>query len=189
MTSRLDGGPIIARRTTPIDPDETTVDVELRLSEIGVDAVREAVDQLVASPDDESLGERQDAAQVTKAPRLSKEDGAVDWSRTAQQIKNQVRAFQPWPGTYANLIREGDESVRLIFDQVDVVAEESVELSEPVPGEVVLVEKNRLLVATGQGLLSLVRVQPAGKRAMPIGDWLRGHAVTTGDRFENNQPQ
>ena len=185
MTPRLDGGPIIARRTTPIGPDETTVDVELRLSEIGVEAVGEAVERLAASHADESIGELQDPSQATKAPRLSKEDGAVDWSRTAQQIKNQVRAFQPWPGTYSNIIRQGHEPARLIFDKVEVVQQPPELPREPALGEIVLVERDRLLVAAGEGLLSLERVQPAGKRAMPIGDWLCGHAVTTDDRFES----
>ena len=188
MTPRLDGGPIIARRTTSIGPDETTVDVEHRLSEIGVDAVREAIDLLDASPEDDVLGELQDASAATKAPRLSKEDGIVDWNRTAQQIKNQVRAFQPWPATSSNLLREGQDPVRLIFDEVDVAQEDFSLSGEPAPGEIVFVDKDRLLVATGGGLLSLMRVQPAGKRSMPIGDWLRGHEVTTKDRFTSDQP-
>lgn len=186
MTARLDGGPIIARRVTPIGAGETTVDVERRLSEIGVDAVREAIERLAASPTDEAIGQAQDASQASKAPRLTKADGAVDWTRTAEQIKNQVRAFQPWPGTYSSLFRQGHEPVRLIFDQVNAVPDSEAAIAEPPPGQVVLVEKDRLLVAAGGGLLSLDRVQPAGKRAMDVGDWLRGHGVTTKDRFASD---
>lgn len=187
MTPRLDGGPVIATRTTNIGPDETTPDVELRLSQIGVEAVAEAIKLLDASPVDATLGEPQDQSQATKAPRLSKEDGAVDWNRSDQEIKNQVRAFQPWPGTYSNLVRDGQEPVRLILDRVSIAAADEATLDEDrQPGQVALVEKDRLLVATGEGLLSLDRVQPSGKKAMGVGDWLRGHEVTTQDRFESS---
>ncbi len=185
MTPRLDGGPIVAVRSTPIDPDETAADLEGRLSEIGVDAVREALDRLAASAVDEAIGELQDPAQATKAPRLKKEDGDVDWTRGARRIKDQVRALQPWPGTFSNLLREGREPARLILDRVSVPSAELSTAGEHAPGEVVLVEKNRLVVATGDGLLSLERVKPAGKRVMEIGQWLRGHAVRVGDRFGN----
>ena len=186
MTPRLDGGPVIAKRTTNIGPEETTPEVEARLSEIGFEAVCEAVERLAASPIDEVLGKPQDPSQATKAPRLSKEDGAIDWTRTAQEIKNQFRAFQPWPGTYSNFVREGQEPVRLIFDHVSVADDENAYNKDSQPGHVALVEKDRLLVATGEGLLSLDRVQPAGKKAMDVGDWLRGHEVTTQDRFESS---
>jgi methionyl-tRNA formyltransferase len=111
---------------------------------------------------------------------LKKTDGEVDWSRTARQIFNQVRALKPWPGTYTNLIREGQTPVRLILDKVSVVAESA---GLRAPGEVVHVDKNKLHVATGQDILSLDSVQPAGKRAMAAGEWLRGCAVRAGDRF------
>ena len=146
-------------------------------------AVQEAIERLVAATVDEAIGDPQDPAQATKAPRLSKEDGSVDWTRTAQQIKNQVRAFQPWPGTYSNLVRAESDPVRLIFEQVSVVAEGKENAAQP--GQVACVDKDRLLIATGDGLLSLDRVQPAGKRAMAIGDWLRGHPLTVEDRFDS----
>jgi len=187
MTPWLDSGPIISVRRTPIGPDETAVELETRLAELGVDAVREAIERLAAAPPDEAIGHVQDPSQATKAPRLSKEDGAVDWTRSARQIKDQVRAFKPWPGTYSNLQRKGQSPVRLILDRVsipeDIFASPDPKLDGPEPGDVVHVEKNRLLVATGDGLLSLDRVQPAGKRAMDIGQWLRGHDVSVGDRF------
>ena len=186
MTPRLDGGPILAVRRTPIGADETTPELEARLSQLGVDAVREAIDLLAAAPADAVLGERQDPALATKAPRLAKTDGTVDWSRTARQIFNQVRALKPWPGTYTHLLREGQPPVRIILEQVTVVSEEAVAdgvASHKMPGEVVHVDKSSLHVATGAGTLWLDIVQPAGKRAMPVGEWLRGCAVRVGDRF------
>lgn len=187
MTPRLDGGPIIAVRRTPIEPEETAIELEQRLSQLGVDAVREAIDRLAGVSPEVSIGEVQDPAQATKAPRLTKDDGTVDWSRTARQIKDQVRAFKPWPGTFTNFLREGHEPTRLILDTVSVDSTSEEQTSEHRPGQVVHVKKDRLLIATGEGLLSLDRVQPAGKRAMAIGEWLRGHEVQVGDRFGDAQ--
>lgn len=180
MTPRLDGGPILAVRRTPIGPAETTPELEVRLSELGVDAVIESLDLLAAHPADAVLGEKQDQSLATKAPRLAKTDGQVDWSRTAQQIFNQVRALKPWPGTYTNLLREGQPPLRIILEKVSVASDLVGDYS---PGEVVHVDKNSLQVATGAGVLSLDIVQPAGKRAMPVGEWLRGCAVRIGDTF------
>ncbi len=181
MTPRLDGGPIIAVRRTPIGSDETTPQLEERLSLLGVDAVRESIDLLASHPTDAVLGERQDQTLATKAPRLAKTDGEVDWNRTAQQIFNQVRALKPWPGTYSNLLRENQPPVRVILDQVSLVT--GGVTTQAAAGEVVQVDKNSLHVATGAGILSLDIVQPAGKRAMAVGEWLRGCAVRVGERF------
>ena len=186
MTPRLDGGPMIAVRRTPIGPEETTPELEVRLSEMGVDAVREAIELLAANPPDAVLGERQDQTLATKAPRFAKTDGDVDWQRTARQIFNQVRALKPWPGTYTNLLREGQPPVRLILDKVSVISEGPTDRP---PGSVVQVDKNSLHLATGAGILSIDIVQPAGKRAMAVGEWLRSwrracrRPVRVGGRF------
>jgi methionyl-tRNA formyltransferase len=124
----------------------------------------------------------QDPKQATKAPRLKKEDGLVDWTRSARQIANQVRALKPWPGTFAVWQRPQGDELRLILDQVSVV--EGVVATRP-SGEVVQVDKRRLLVATGAGVLAIDRIQPAGKRAMSTDEFLRGHAIQPGQRFEN----
>lgn len=185
MTPRLDSGPMIAQRKTEIGPSETAVELERRLAQLGVEAVREAIDKLAAAAPGESLGDPQDKSQATKAPRLTKDDGLVDWSRPAHAIFNQVRALKPWPGTFSYLLRDDEPPARLILDGVTVVEAEAP--PEAAAGEVVHVDKDKLLVATGAGLLSLERVQPAGKRVMTIDQWLRGHVVEAGDRFGDAQ--
>ena len=119
-------------------------------------------------------------AAATKAPRLKKTDGEVDWNRSARQIASQVRALKPWPGTFTTWQRPHGEAIRLILDHVSVAADAACSGQ---PGEVVLADKSRLHVATADGRLSLDRVQPAGKRSMAIDEFLRGHAVAVGDRF------
>lgn len=180
MTARLDGGPCLVQRRTPIGPDEDAVQLERRLSQLGVEAVHEALGMLARWDGQSPLGVVQDPQAVTKAPRLKKTDGEVDWTRSARQIANQVRALKPWPGTFSTWRRPQGEAMRLILDHVSVAADAA---GAGPPGEVVLADKSKVLVATGDGLLSLDRVQPAGKRVMAIDEFLRGHRVAVGDQF------
>lgn len=180
MTARLDGGPCLVQRRTPIGPDEDAVQLERRLSQLGVEAVHEALGMIARWDGQSPLGVVQDAQAVTKARRLKKTDGEVDWTRSARQIASQVRALKPWPGTFSTWRRPQGEAMRLILDHVSVAADAA---GAGPAGEVVLADKSKVLVATGDGLLSLDRVQPAGKRAMAIDEFLRGHGVAVGDRF------
>ena len=179
MTPRLDGGPILAVRRTPIGGDETMPELELRLAKVGIDAVVEAIARLQAWDRVSPVGMPQDPKLATKAPRLTKQDGVVDWSRSAQQIRNQVRALQPWPGTYTNWLRASGEPLRLILAQVRIA---DCGLRNE-PGEVIVTDGKQLTIATGDGGLSIEKLQPAGKRVMDASEFLRGYAVKTGDRF------
>ncbi|HZL88838.1 MAG TPA: methionyl-tRNA formyltransferase [Pirellulaceae bacterium] len=179
MTSRLDGGPILAIRKTPIDPDETTPELELRLSQLGVEAIHEAITRLQAWDGRSPIGERQDTKMASKAPRLTKQHGAVDWSQSAQRIRNQVRALKPWPGTYTYWLRAQGEPLRVILDKVQS-AECGVRNE---PGQVILSDGERLVVATGTGALAIQRLQPAGKRVMDASEFLRGYPLKAGERL------
>jgi methionyl-tRNA formyltransferase len=188
MTARLDAGPCLVQRRTPIDPHETAADLEPRLAEMGAPAVLEAID-LVSRGGPES-GIPQDTQLATKAPQLTKADGLVDWSRTAHEIRNQVRAFQPWPKTYTFWLRPEGEPLRLIFDQVaagndDAVTVALVSRQRPPLGTVIAVEKEMLMILCGKGAILPQIVQPAGKRTMSVGEFLRGHPLRVGDRFGN----
>lgn len=180
MTARLDSGPCLVQRRTAIGLDEDAVQLERRLSQIGVDAVHEALGMIAQWDGQSPLGTPQDPTAATKARRLKKTDGEVDWTRSAGQIANQVRALKPWPGTFSTWRRPHGEAMRLILDHVSVAPDMA---PTGQPGDVVLADKSRVLVATGDSLLSLDRVQPAGKRAMSIDEFLRGHGVAVGDRF------
>jgi methionyl-tRNA formyltransferase len=180
MTARLDSGPCLVQCRTPIGFDEDAVQLERRLSEIGVAAVHEALGMIARWDGHSPLGVPQDPQAATKAPRLKKTDGEVDWTRSARQIASQVRALKPWPGTFTTWRRPGAEPIRLILDHVSVVADAACDGQ---PGEAVLADKSRLHIATADGRLSLDRVQPAGKRSMAIDEFLRGHSVAVGDQF------
>ena len=176
MTPGLDAGPLLAQQRTPIDPDEDAQQLETRLAAMGADAVLAVVDELeagTAQPLD------QDKQLASKAPRLKKEQGSIDWSLPAQAIKNQVRGLRPWPRTFTFLHRAAGAPTRVNIDQVSVVAETA---ATAVPGSILEVG-DRLVVATGQGSLVIQTLQPAGKRPMAAAEFMRGYRPAVGDRL------
>jgi methionyl-tRNA formyltransferase len=174
MTPRLDGGPILEQVVVAIEPTETQPELEERLSELGKDAVLAAIQQLEAWDRETTLGDLQEASQVSKAPRLTKEQGQVNWQQSAEQIRNQVRAFQPWPGSYTWLLQPGQAPLRLVIGQAKTLP--SAGGCELMPGRVRVDEEQRLWVETGAGYLEILQLQPAGKRMMVTADFLRGYA-------------
>ncbi|MHC5011643.1 MAG: methionyl-tRNA formyltransferase [Planctomycetota bacterium] len=174
MTPAIDAGPVIAQGRAPIGEDETAEDVELRLAELGGELMPEAIDDLEAG---RAEAISQDSALVSKAPRLRKEHGLIDWTRPARAVKDQVRAMQPWPKAYTFWHRVGGEPQRLVVGPVTVETPEGL----AAPGTVLEASGDRLLVAAGEGACLLAKVQPAGKRMMTTEEFLRGHRVRAGD--------
>jgi methionyl-tRNA formyltransferase len=177
MTPRIDAGPVIAQASTPIQPDENAVELEGRLSEIGAWLVRRAIDSL-ESGRLEALP--QDPALASKAPRLKRTDGLIDWRRPAAAIKNHIRAFEPWPKTYTFWHRPAGPPVRLILGPVAVLPD--VNPGSP-PGTVIEAVRDRLVIAAGEGEVLVQGIQSAGKRLLSSREFLNGHRVQPGDRF------
>jgi methionyl-tRNA formyltransferase len=176
MTPRIDSGPALSQARTEIGPDEGAVELELRLAELGAPLVRRTIDALAAG---ELSSLPQDPALATKARRLRKTDGAIDWSRPAQAIKNQIRALEPWPKTYTFWLRRNAEPLRLILGRTIV---RPGPCSEP-PGTVLTPQQAELVVSTGDGALVLEEVQPAGKRMLSAAEFLRGYPLFAGERL------
>ncbi len=184
MTTRLDGGPVIVQRSLAIGEEETAAELEPRLAAIGVKAVTEAISLLEMSSGKDIPAVVQDQTRATRAPRLRKEQGNLDWNRTARELSNQIRAFQPWPGSFAFLQTATSAANRAEPLRLIVLKARALEsAAESDAGTVVRVAESSLVVATGDGLLEILDVQPAGKRAMPVSEFLRGHKVAPGDRF------
>jgi methionyl-tRNA formyltransferase len=175
ITPRVDAGPAIARAATSIGPRETAADLEPRLAELGAPLVLEALDALEAGT---ARPIEQDSAQAVRAPRLKKELGAVDWSRPAVAIANQVRALEPWPRTYTFWLRPPGPPLRIILERVRVEPNAS-----GAPGTVLEARGDQLTIAAGEGALTIEAVQPAGKRALSTAEFLRGYPVKPGERF------
>ncbi len=176
MTPRIDAGGMIAVARTPIDPDETAGALEVRLARLGAPLVTESIRDLVSGS---AHALPQEKARVTRAPKLRKEDGLIDWSKSARAIHNLVRALNPWPMASTHWFPSDTSRppLRLIIHQ-----------TRPVPGQgeaghALDVTRDRLAVAASEGAVELLTVQPPGKKPMPVAEFLRGHRVQPGDRF------
>ena len=186
MTPALDAGNVIAVRPTPIGPHETAGELEPRLAHLGAEAVLEAIDRLRAAVDGgvRQVGTPQDAAQATKAPRLSKADGVVDWSWPAARIERLRRALDPWPRATTFLARGDGQTQRLVLDDVAVVPPEAVPPAAPAAPGTVLEAGDRIVVACGAGTaLAILRLVPEGRRSMTAAEFLRGSPLHAGSRL------
>ena len=177
MTPKLDAGPCIAQVRTAIGANETAESLEARLAELGAPLVCQAIEQLESGL---SRPLSQDAALASRAPRLKKTDGLIDWTRSATAIKNHVRAMEPWPKTYTFWHRPKCPAVRLILGPVSVIERDAAEI---IPGTVLEAVGGRLVIAAGQDAVMPASIQPAGKRPMGIDEFLHGHHIRPGERF------
>jgi methionyl-tRNA formyltransferase len=180
MTPGLDAGPCLGQQRTPIDPDEDAGQLELRLAALGAELVCQVVSQLAAGT---ARPIEQDKRLASKAPRLTKEEGAIDWSRSALAIKNQVRALRPWPRAFTFWHRAGGPPVRLNIDRVGLISQHHGEAASAAGPGAIVESTNRLLVATGDEEIEVLELQPAGKRAMSASEFLRGNRVVVGDKL------
>lgn len=170
MVRELDAGPVIHQARTPIQDDETYGELQLRLAELGAMALIEALtlislDAAKETPQDESL--------ATYAPKVTREMARVDWNRSALEVSRLIRAYDPKPSAYTTL---AGSDVKL-FGAAPVANSSDAE-----PGTVVLTSDS-MVVACGEGAVSITDVQPSGKKRMRASDWSRGRGIREGDRF------
>lgn len=165
----LDTGPILLQSKTPIGDDETAPELMDRLSVIGAELLGETLSRL-----DNLTPRPQHDQDATFAPILTKEDGLIDWSRSAFEIERCVRGFEPWPNAYTSFTSRGLTILR---------AESVSSVSEAVPGEVIVAHKDLLVNCGEQTALRLLEVQPEARKRMSARDFLNGTNVKVGDRF------
>jgi methionyl-tRNA formyltransferase len=183
MTPGLDAGPCLGQHRVPIDPDEDAGELESRLAKMGAALVCQVVADLAAGT---ARAVAQDAASASKAPRLKKEEGAIDWSQSALAIKNQVRALRPWPRAFTFWHPLEGLPERLSIDRVTIRQPGSSfpdEVDAATAPGTLIDAKSRLIVAAGDAPLEILELQAAGKRAMSAAEFLRGSRFRAGDRF------
>ncbi len=177
MDAGLDTGPVLRRVGCPIRDDDTGASLHDRLAALAADILVEALAELERG---RLRGEPQDESLATYAPRISKRDALLDWSRPAQALERQVRAYNPWPVAYtfrpAAGDRDGEPGVRLRIWRARVVAGDV----DAAPGTVVARDGSGIDVATGRDNLRILSLQPAGKRIMSCGDYLNAHSLAVG---------
>ncbi|MFN6191257.1 MAG: methionyl-tRNA formyltransferase [Planctomycetia bacterium] len=188
MTPALDAGAVIVARAAPIYPGDTALELERHLATLGADATLEAIERLQAAAALQKLGEPlavgipQDAAHATKAPRLTKADGVVQWSQPAHRLERMRRALEPWPRTASFLHRDGATPLRLVLEDVAVVEHRAA--AAAAPGTILGADDDGIVVACGAGTaLAIRQLLPEGRRSMTAAEFLRGHPILPGMRF------
>jgi methionyl-tRNA formyltransferase len=180
MSVYLDAGDMLAQEAIDIGPEETAGEVETRLAQLGSRLALTVIDRIATGT---AQGVKQDQSQVSKAPKLTKEHGLIDWMRPAQAVCNQIRAMQPWPTAYTYWHRQGENSQRILIHRAVATAAPAGTGALTAGQLIVQPSESRLLVAAGGGGVDVLELQPAGKRRMAAADLLRGHRPEAGDYF------
>ena len=177
MNAEMDAGDILLARKVSIGPMETAEGLEERLSLIGAELLSETLARL---QEGRLTPRPQDPSQATFAPRLKKEDGRIDWRNGATQVFNTIRGLVPWPGAYSTF-----RGKKVIFWRAELFSlPAGKELPVGVPGEIVFLEKKRMVVQCGDGAHLLVtELQPESRRRMGAVDFVNGYRVNPGERF------
>jgi len=176
IAPRMDAGDTFAQRTHPIGAHETSEELEDALAVVGARLLVEVADSIA---DGTAHEEPQDERLATHAARLTKEDGLLDWSLSATRIHDRVRGLFPWPHAYSYV-----EGRRIIIWRTRPLGHAA---AGP-PGTVVNAGADGVSVTTGDGVLALLELQAEGGRALPAADFLRGHPLPPGVRFDS-QPR
>lgn len=171
VSEKMDSGDIILQKELPIDSDDNALTLEPKLAEEGARLMVQAVGQIAGGTAPRIPQDNDAASEVRK---LTKDDGRIDWTQSAETIHNRIRAFIAWPGCFCELPDGG----RL------KILRTAVEEDAGTPGDVLEISETGPLIACGTQALRLLEVQPAGKRTMDAAAWLRGYSLETGQQFK-----
>jgi methionyl-tRNA formyltransferase len=185
----VDAGPVLLQERLAIAPGETAGELFAQMAEFSAGALSRAVrlieeGRAAFTPQDESA--------VTRAPKLTKEEGRADWSQPAERLARAARAYNPWPTLYTKLPdgrglkilkARAETSCQLSVAGCQSVPNPEPRTQNPEPGTVLAASGADFLVATGAGALRLVEVQAEGKRPMAAAEFLRGARLAAGDRL------
>lgn len=168
MDAGLDTGDMLHKVFCDIDLQDTSADLYHKLAEIAPNALIEVLNHLT---DGTFIAEPQDDTQSNYAEKLSKEEAKLDWQLSAAQLERNIRAFNPWPMAYLQLTDEQGNPQTLKVYQATVLPSVS-----QTPGTIISADKNGIQIATADGVLNLLQLQPAGKKPMSAQDLLNGRA-------------
>ena len=170
LSPRVDAGDILIQQKMAIGDDETAGELYERLKVMGAELLIRAIDGMA---DGSVIAVPQTDAGVSRAPKLEKEDGEIDWSKGAGDIRNLIRGTNPFPGAFT-----------LWRNKLLKVHRAKVDTGMGEAGAVIGADGKRgLVVGTGEGVLALDEVQPAGKKRMSGADFVRGYRIEVGERF------
>ncbi|WP_373774032.1 methionyl-tRNA formyltransferase [Streptococcus ferus] len=160
MVKQMDAGDMVAKASIAIEESDNVGTLFEKLALVGRDLLLESLPKYLAG---EIVPQAQDESQATFSPNITPEEERIDWEKSAREIFNQVRGMNPWPVAHTFL-----EGQRFKIYQLREVP------GQGEPGQIIAKTKKELILAAGQGAVSLEQVQPAGKPRMAIGDFLNG---------------
>ena len=166
MEAGLDTGPMLLRKVCPIGADATGGSLHDELAQLGRDALLEALARL--SEPGGLTAQPQDSDRATYADKLDKQEAWIDWSRPAEQIERQVRAFNPWPVAQTRL---DGETLRIWRARVEAGA------ADQPPGQVLAADRDGIRVACGRGRLCLLELQAPGRKRVSAGEFLNARRL------------
>ena len=165
MTSELDAGPVFAVAETFIDPEENALALSSRLANM---SARLITDNIVEIANKNLLPNEQKHQKATYAPKLTKQDAIINWTRPAPEILKKIKAFNPWPIAHSILEQK---NFRIWDAKLSKQTNDTLK-----PGSIIKTSSNEILVTTGDGMLSLISVQLEGRKKMPALDFCKGFA-------------
>ncbi|NIM46857.1 MAG: methionyl-tRNA formyltransferase [Candidatus Aenigmarchaeota archaeon] len=185
MEEKMDTGPILGQKTLTIKKDETTESLSKKLSKLGAELLIEILPKWIKG-EIKSIPQNEKEATYTKI--IKKEDGKIDWGKSALEIERQIRAYSSWPSSYTYWQRAKDKKQR-VKKMLKILKVNFPSPKSEVPldfargrrspkskiGTVFLTPKNKLVVQCGKGVLIIKELQLEGKQKMPASEFLRGH--------------
>ena len=172
MVDRLDAGDIISQTSVPITEEDHTGSMFDKLSVAGTELLKETLPSIISGTNSR-IPQAEDM--VTFARNISRDQERIDWTRSARQIFNQVRGLHPWPVAFTTY---NELNMKIWWAQVHS------ESGTGNPGEVTGVTEDAILIQTGDGILAITELQPAGKKRMAAKDYLKGPKIQAGDLFQ-----
>ena len=165
----LDDGDLLKSKELIIDQDETGGSLHDRLAALGPELLIESLNLLSTG---QAPREEQDHDQATHVSKLSRSDGEIDWSKSAELIERKIRAFDPWPGTFTYF---PDGTLVKIFPPVSIEKNRDGE-----PGVIISTQSDHVAVSCGVGALSFSSIQPAGRKKMSLSSYMAGKNIEPG---------
>lgn len=172
LVEKMDAGAIYLQESIPLIGDETAGSLQAKLTPIGARLLIETMRLLKAGS---LITREQVESAATVAPILKKEDGLIDWTKSADEIERRVRGFDPWPGSFTHF---GDKMLKV--HRAKVIATEQTGR----PGEVIRTDSGGLWIATANGILELAEVQLENKKRLPGAEFVKGARIQVGDRLQ-----
>jgi len=179
MDAGMDTGPMLAQRSIPIGDEETAPQLSARLAQLGAGLLSETLPCVERR---EIIPLPQDDTESSYAPMLKREDGLIEWRRSASEIANRVRAFQPWPGTYTNF--RGRRLIIWRGREAPGAASRTAIAFDAEPGTILSINKSEItIVCAGLSSLLIQEVQVDGKRRVSAREFANGARLEPADRI------